>query len=69
MMPVTDTGVADDVVFPVPNCPVAFFPQHLMPASARSAQVTLPPVSIAIAVEMPLTATGVFESSPVPSPS
>ena len=65
----TVTGVVDGVVVPSPNCPKIFPPQHLTLPSFKRAQLKLKPVEMAMALEIPLTATGedLFVVEPSPS--
>ncbi len=68
--PVTGVGVDRDCVVPSPSWPEAFDPQHRSAVELSMAQVWLSPAATARTPEvMPGTATGVRDSTAVPSPS
>src|SRR5439155_12116393 len=68
--PETATGVWRSVVVPSPSWPSALRPQHLTPPALVSAQVWKSPAEIAATpLGSPETATGVWRSVIVPSPS
>jgi hypothetical protein len=69
VIPSTSTGVLENVVVPLPNCPEPFQPQHLTVPLAISAQVEAPPALTAVAPVTPTTSTGIEELLPeVPEP-
>ena len=39
LMPLTDTGLVEPAVVPLPSCPSVFLPQHCTVPSAMSAHV------------------------------
>src|ERR1700732_4388680 len=67
----TATGVRDGAfeLEPLPNWPEAFSPQHITVPSRSKAQLCPYPSVTIVAVEMPVTSTGVgeFWGSPFPS--
>jgi len=58
-MTLVETGLALPVVFPLPNWPVLFRPQHLTVWSESEAQVWSSPAPIVAASVIPLVETGV----------
>ena len=68
-MPVTATGVLEEVVDPLPNWPDDPAPQHLMVLSASEAQVNPIPAETEVAFVIPFTATGVTDEEELPFPS
>jgi hypothetical protein len=65
----TVTGTIELCTIPSPKAPFKPYPQHLAVPSERTAQVCQPPAVIAVAVLIPLTATGTEESSVNPLPN
>jgi hypothetical protein len=69
LIPSTGTGMFVRVVDPLPSCPSPLTPQHWTEPLASSAQLNPSLKDTAVAVPIPLTATGVVELFVVPSPS
>jgi hypothetical protein len=69
LIPVTDSGVDELVVVPLPSWPLLLEPQHLTVPSESKAQLLLKAVTTEVAVLIPVTDTGVEELFLVPSPS
>ena len=63
------TGVKEEVVFPLPNWPEEFMPQHFTAPSVKTAQVCCPPALTCTALVIPETETGVLLVVEVPSPN
>lgn len=64
-IPLTTTGVLEDPVDPIPNCPDPPQPQHLMVLSIRVTQVCAPPAETEVTSVM-LTDTGNEEPTEEP---
>ena len=58
----TVTGVDEDVVVPLPSCPLLFRPQHVAVPPDNKAHEWPWPAVTAMAVVIPVTVTGVDES-------
>src|SRR5678815_4058222 len=69
--PVTETGVLELEEAPLPSWPELPRPQHFTEPSEISAQACSPslPSAIAVALLIPVTVTGIFESVVVPLPN
>jgi hypothetical protein len=65
----TETGTSELATVPFPSWPSSPYPQQLTRPVARMAQYPAPSLASAIALVIPLTDTGTFESAEsVPSP-
>jgi hypothetical protein len=67
--PVTDTGVLDEVVEPLPSCPLSFAPQHFTaPDTTAHADVLLTDIEVT-PDDKPVTCTGANDEVVEPLPS